>query len=66
MADSELRSSRDTRLLVLVILTALAVLFFLAKFRFPEATVRPAAPPTGLLDRIAPRGAYEDLATAVY
>jgi hypothetical protein len=66
MADSELRSSRDTRLLVLVILTALAVLFFLATFRVPEATVRPAAPPTGLLDRIAPRGAYEDLATAVY
>ena len=66
MADSELRSSRDTRLLVLVIVTALAVLFVLARFRFPEADVRPAAPPTGLLDRLAPRSAFEDLGTAVY
>jgi hypothetical protein len=65
MADSELRSSRDTRLLVLVIGIALAVLFVLARYRFPEASVRPAAPPTGLLDRLAPRGAYDDLATAV-
>jgi hypothetical protein len=65
MADSELRSSRDTRLLVLVIGIALAVLFALARIRFPEATVHPAAPPTGLLDRLAPRGAYDDLETAV-
>ena len=65
MADSELRSSRDTRLLVLVIGIALAVLFVLARYRFPEASERPAAPPTGLLDRLAPREAYDDLATAV-
>ncbi len=65
MAESDVTSSRDTRLLVLVILIALAALFVLARFRFPTADVRPAAPTTGLLDRIAPRGAYDDLATAV-
>ena len=65
MPDSDLRSSRDTRLLVLVIGIALAALFVLARVRFPEANVRPAAPPTGLLDRLAPRGAYDDLASAV-
>ena len=65
MAESEVRSSRDTRLLVLVIAIALAVLFVLAQFRFPEATVRPAAPTTGLLDRLSVRDGYDDLASAV-
>ena len=39
MAESETLVSRDTRLLILVIVVAVVVLFVLAQFRFPKAEV---------------------------
>jgi hypothetical protein len=53
---------RETRLLLLVIVIALAVLFVLAKFRFPEAERTVVVPPTpGPLERLAARDTLDDV-----
>jgi len=65
MGDADTRSGRDTRLLALVIAIALAVLFALAQFRFPEADQRSAPVATNPLERLAARASYDDLATTV-
>jgi hypothetical protein len=65
MEDLAPRSSRDTRLLALVIIIAIVVLFVLAQFRFPLADARTTAVTTGPLDRLAARGTFDDLAAAV-
>ncbi len=60
------RSGRETRLLALVILVAIAALLVLARFRFPEAADRtPVAPPPGPLERLAARASFQDLATSI-
>jgi hypothetical protein len=59
------RSGRDTRLLLLVIVVALAVLFVLARFRFPAADVATPFVTTGPLERLAAKASYDDLAAAV-
>jgi hypothetical protein len=65
MADADHRSGRDTRLLLLVILIALAVLFALARFRFPAANNQTPFVTTGPLERLAAQASYDDLAAAV-
>jgi hypothetical protein len=60
------RSGRDSRLLGLVIVIALAVLVFLARFRFPETNPLPAPVTPGPLERLAARATFEDLAAAVH
>ncbi len=65
MSDTP-RSGRETRLLALVILVAIAALLVLARFRFPEAADRaPVAPPPGPLERLAARASFQDLATSI-
>ena len=62
---SEERSGREVRLLVLVIVVAVAGLIVLARFRFPTAdivTVSPTPPP---LERLSVREPFDDLAAAV-
>ena len=66
MADRDDRFGRDSRLLALVILIALAVLVVLARFRFPPSDSRPAAVAPGPLERLAARATYDDLAAAVH
>ena len=55
--------SRETRLLLLTVALSVAVLFALARFRFPgqEPLELPAQP----LQRLAARAAFEDLSAAV-
>src|SRR5262245_65804320 len=65
MAESETRVSRDTRLLILVIVVAVGVLFVLAQFRFPGAEVRLSTVTPSGLDRLAAQSNYDDLALAV-
>jgi len=65
MADSDNSSSRDTRLLALVILIALVVLFVLARFRFPATETRPVVVAPGPLERLAARATYDDLAAVI-
>ena len=66
MADFDDRSGRDSRLLALVILIAVAVLVVLARFRFPQTDTGPAAVTPGPLERLAARATYDDLAAAVH
>ena len=66
MADFDDRSGRDSRLLALVILIAVAVLVVLARFRFPQREAGPAAVTPGPLERLAARATYDDLAAAVH
>ena len=66
MADFDDRSGRDSRLLALVILIAVAVLVVLARFRFPQSESGPAAVTPGPLERLAARATYDDLAGAVH
>jgi hypothetical protein len=65
MNGTEERPGRETRLLVLVIVVSLAVLFLLARFRFPPAGLVAGPPSPGPLDRLAARATYEDLASAI-
>jgi hypothetical protein len=60
------RSGRDSRLLGLVIVIALAVLMVLARFRFSDPATRTAAVAPGPLERLAARATFDDLAGAVY
>lgn len=66
MTDFDDRSGRDSRLLALVILIAVAVLVVLARFRFPQDENRPSAVTPGPLERLAARATYDDLAAAVH
>ena len=66
MADFDDRSGRDTRLLALVIVIAIAVLVGLARFRFSQTDSRPVAVTPGPLERLAARATYDDLAAAVH
>jgi hypothetical protein len=65
MAESETRVSRDTRLLILVIVVAVVVLFVLAQVRFPAAEVSLSTVTPAGLDRLAAQSNYDDLASAV-
>ena len=66
MPETDARSGRELRLLLLVILVAIFALLLLARFRFPEAAERtPVAPPPGPLDRIAERASFADLARII-
>jgi hypothetical protein len=66
VSDFDDRSGRDSRLLALVILIAVAVLVVLARFRFPQSEAHPAAVTPGPLERLAARNTYDDLAAAVH
>ena len=59
------RSGRETRLLALVIVVALAALLILARFRFPAAEISAVRPQQGPLERLVARSTYEDLASSV-
>jgi hypothetical protein len=59
------RSGRETRLLALVIVVALAALLILARFRFPAAEISAVRPQQGPLERLVARSTYEDLAASV-
>jgi hypothetical protein len=63
MSELETRTGRDTRLLALVIVIAVAVLFGLAQFRYPATEAAPT-PPTPLA-RLAASGTYDDLGAAM-
>lgn len=65
MKRADERSGRDTRLLALVIVVALAVLLLLARFRFPPSNTAPSAPTPGPLDRLTARSTFDDLAAAI-
>jgi hypothetical protein len=66
MPETTPRAGRETRLLALVILVAIAALLVLARFRFPEAAERvPVAPPPGPLERLAARAPFQDLAATL-
>lgn len=65
MTDSA-RSGRETRLLALVIVIAIAALMLLARFRFPGVSERPpVAPPPSPIDRIASRPTYLELGSSI-
>lgn len=60
------RSGRETRLLALVIVIAIAALMLLAQFRFPGVPERPVVvPPPNALDRLAAQGSYNDLGSFI-
>jgi hypothetical protein len=61
---SEERSGREVRLLVLVIVVAVAGLIVLARFRFPAADIVTVSPPPPL-ERLAVRQPFEELSNAV-
>jgi hypothetical protein len=65
MNGTEERPGRETRLLVLVIVVSLAVLFLLARFRFPPAGLVAGPPSPGPLERLAARATYDDLGSAI-
>lgn len=55
--------TRETRLLLITVGLSLAVLFVLARFRFPDQ--EPLELPTQPLQRLAARAAFDDLSAAV-
>lgn len=59
------RSGRETRLLVLVIVVAVAVLFVLARLRFPASDLSAVTPAPGPLERLAARATFDDLSSAI-
>jgi hypothetical protein len=59
------RSGRETRLLVLVIIVAVAALFVLARLRFPASDLGTVAPAPGPLERLAARATFDDLSGAI-
>jgi hypothetical protein len=58
------RVSRETRLLLVVLLTAVATLWVLARIRFPEQLPTPNPVPP-VLAQLTPRAALDDIAAAV-
>jgi hypothetical protein len=65
MNGNDERPARETRLLVLVIVVSLAVLFLLARFRFPATGLVAGPPSPGPLDRLAARATYDDLSSTI-
>jgi hypothetical protein len=63
-AAPEERSGREIRLLMLVIIVAVAGLLVLARFRFPAAEIVTVSPTPSPLDRLAVRAPFEELGTA--
>jgi hypothetical protein len=61
----EERSGREIRLLMLVIVIAVAGLLVLARFRFPTAEIVTVSPTPTALERLTVRAPFEDLANAV-
>lgn len=61
----EERSGREIRLLVLVILVAVAGLLVLARFRFPTADIVTVSPTPSALEPLAVKAPFEQLAGAV-
>jgi hypothetical protein len=55
--------TRETRLLLITVAVSVAVLFVLARFRFPDQ--EPLELPTQPLQRLAARAAFDDLSAAV-
>jgi hypothetical protein len=65
-AEPQQRSGRETRLLLVTIIVSVAVLLVLARFRFPdEVGPQPVEPAPAPLERLAARGAYDELASAM-
>jgi S1-C subfamily serine protease len=65
-AEPQQRSGRETRLLLVTIIVSAAVLLLLAQFRFPdEVGPQPVEPAPAPLERLAARGAYDELASAM-
>jgi hypothetical protein len=66
-AEPSQASGRETRLLLVTIVVSIAVLLLLARFRFPEETSQqqPVDPAPAPLQRLAARGAFDDLASAM-
>lgn len=62
MNNTEQRSGRELRLVVLVVVVSVAVLLVAARFRFPVD--RAAAPPSPL-EQLAVRATYDELAGAI-
>lgn len=64
MSAPEERSGREIRLLMLVIIVAVAGLLVLARFRFPAADIVTVTQTPSPLDRIAVRAPFDELGTA--
>jgi len=60
--DSADRPTRETRLLLLVVVVAIGVLVLLARFRFPPDGLSPPSPGQGGLAGLAARAPFEDMA----
>jgi hypothetical protein len=58
-------SGREIRLLLLVIVIAVAGLVVLARFRFPAADIVAVSPTPGPLERLVARAPFDDLTAAV-
>jgi hypothetical protein len=56
------RSGRESRLLILVVGVSLAVLFVLARFRFPASDVAVVTPSAAPLAGLAARASFDDMA----
>lgn len=66
MSDSpRSRLSRETRLLLIVITLSAVVLFALSRFRFPEPSRGETAASPALLERMAARATYDELAAII-
>jgi hypothetical protein len=61
----EERSGREIRLLMLVIIVAVAGLLVLARFRFPSAEIVTVSPTPSPLDRLAVGAPFDELGSAV-
>jgi hypothetical protein len=61
----EERSGREIRLLMLVIVIAVAGLLVLARFRFPTSEIVTVSPTPTALERLTVRAPFEDLANTV-
>jgi hypothetical protein len=59
------RSGRETRLLILVMVVAFALLVVLSRFRYPGANLAVVAPTPGPLAGLAARAAFEDMASSL-
>lgn len=59
------RPSRETRLLLIVITVAAAVLLTLSRFRFPESPAQEGRASAAPLERLAARATYDELASII-
>jgi hypothetical protein len=59
------RPGRETRLLALVVIVAIAVLVLLSRFRFPSTGLTSGPPATGPLAGLAARATFDDMAAAL-